>query len=62
MIGFNKAKDFWSEPILDKTSSMQSFPWVYPEQEGVVLSEKYKSTQETKGKVKGTRENVKNIN
>ena len=42
LIGSNKTNDIWSEPELEKTSSMQSFQWVYPEQEAVVLSEKHK--------------------
>lgn len=42
LIGSNKTNEFWSEPELEKTSSMQSFQWVYPEQEAFVLGEKHK--------------------
>ena len=52
----------FSEPKLERNSSLLEWQGVYLEQEAALLSEKYKNTPETKKKVKNTGKHWKSNN
>ena len=49
----------FSEPNLERNSSLLEWQWMHLEQEVALLSEKYKNTRETKNKLKSTRKTLK---